>query len=140
MTSLTNQQLGLEWRNGNTLIAYCQDQTALRKILSEGLFQAFSLYSKDTPLQNVSIMMADLMDTYKYEDVGLILSVIKDIRAGKRKIYGLVTPNDVNELLTAKLDELAQAREQKHYENKGFAEIAIENRTSGRISDFAPKK
>ena len=136
MTNLAKAPLGLEWRGGNSIIAYCQDKEALKQILSEGLYQALSLYSKDTPESNIKVMMADLLETYQYEPVSVIIDTIKDIRVGKRKIYGMVTPNDINELLTAKLELLSIERETIHYNNKGFDSQSITERTSGRLSDF----
>ena len=136
MTNLAKAPLGLEWRNGNAIIAYCQDKDALRQILSEGLFQALSLYSKDTPENNIKVMMADLLENYQYEPVSIIIDAIKDIRIGKRKIYGMVTPNDINELITAKLEEKSIEREQEHEQRKGYNTSSAEKRTSGRLSDY----
>lgn len=135
-TSLVKKQLGLAWKGGNTLIKYCEDPAALRKILSEGLFGAINLYSNETREESVKIMVADMLTDYEYEDVSLILEVIQDIRKGKRKIYGKVTPFDLREMITAKLQEQAINRERKHQDQKGFTDYEIGDRRSGRISDL----
>ena len=115
---------------------YCQDQNALRIILSEGLFQAISLFTRDTPEQNVKIMVQDILNDYKYEPVTVILKAIEEIRTGRVKVYGLVTPNDLREAINRQLEELAIERENEHQNSKGYGGQEISDRTSGRISDF----
>jgi hypothetical protein len=115
---------------------YCQDQNALRIILSEGLFQAISMFTKDTPEQNVRIMVEDVLRDYRYEPVTVILRAIEEIRTGQVKVYGLVTPFDLREAINRQVELLAIERERVHENNKGYGNQEIGVRTSGRISDF----
>ena len=136
MTDLQKKPLNLAWRDGNTIIKNCHDQEALKKILSEGLYQAISLYTKDTPEQNVRIMMDDILELYKFDDVTVIINAITKIRRGDFKVYGLVTPNIIKDAIHIELEELALNREREHEKNKGYKDRDTEERTSGRMSDF----
>jgi hypothetical protein len=140
LPSVIDQQTGLRFRGGSTLLGYCEDPEALRKILSEGLYGALSLFSGDTGIDAVKVMMADIIEDYKYDDVSVIIEAIKDIRKGKRKIYGKVTPFDLREIITAKLEEMADMREGQHNEIKGHGDVEVRTRTCGRISEHVQKK
>ena len=135
MTNLVKKPLGLEWRGGNNLIASCKDQNALRIILSEGLYEAISLYTRDTPEKNVKIMLPELLEHYKYEPVSVFINAINKIKRGERKIFGLVTPHDMKELIEEELNEIAIARENKPAENKGYGTSSTDPRTSSRWQD-----
>jgi hypothetical protein len=139
MTNLAKSPFGLEWTNGNTLIKYCKDPEALRKTLSEGLYGAIALYSNETKKEAVKMMIADVLEDFAFEDVSVLVDTIKDIRKGKRKIYGKVTPFDLREMITEKLEEQAIKRERQHQDKKGHGDVELEERTSGRLSDFFKK-
>ena len=135
-TTLAKRQLNLEWRGGNTtVIKYCIDQEGLRKVLSEGLYQAIKMQSKDTSEENVTQMIRDVLEDFQYEPLEVITMAITDIRKGKRKIYGMVTPFDLREMITNNLELIAIQREREHNERKGHAEVEVSKRHSGRISD-----
>ena len=111
----------LEWQDGNKIITFCKNKEALRVITSEALYQSISLYTKETSENNVKIMTADLLDKYQYDSFDVIVEAIKDIRQGKRKIFGLVTPHDIHSIIEEKLNDIAIQRERNHEKNKGFA-------------------
>lgn len=131
---------GLEWKGGSNVVKYCKDQDALRKIISEGLYNAISLFTKETPETNVSMMVADILEDYQHDSIDVIINAIKDIRKGKYKVYGLVTPSLIREAITDQLENQAIELERQHEKNKGYGSIEITERKSGRISDFVPKE
>lgn len=104
-------------------------------ILTEGLFGAISMHSKETKEDNVFLMVSDLMEDYQYDPVDVITMAITDIRKGKRKIYGIVTPFDLREMVTENLELIAIQREREHNERKGHGDVEVAKRFSGRISD-----
>ena len=111
----TVSQIG--FRSGSGLIRSCENPEILRKVLSEGLFQALSLYS-DVKVESVQLMMSSILDDFQYEPADVIIDAIKDIAGGKRKIFGRVTPNDIREVIQEKLELVAIERERKHDEQK----------------------
>ena len=146
-TNLAKNRLGLEWRVGNTsVIKYCKDKNGLRKILSEGLYQAIKMQSKETPKANVIQMIKDVLEDFENEPLEVITNAITDIRKGKRKIYGMVTPFDLREMITDNLEMVTIQREREHNDLKGHGDVEVSKRTSGRISDhfkierYKPKK
>jgi len=138
MTSLVKKLSGIGLKTGGELICHL-DQTATRKILSEGLYEAVSLYNTETKPEQIKVMVADLMEDYSYDPAMVIVDVIKDIRKGKRKIYGRVTPNDLREMITEKLEQVAIERERRHQEAKGYSDFDLSERSSGRFSDLFKK-
>lgn len=134
---LAKKQFGIEWKNGDTdgLIKNCEDPEALRKILSEGFFQAFALYTNEVNKDGVSTMVKDMIEEYQFEPVAVLVETLKDIRKGKRKIFGRVTPSDLREMITEKLEVIAIERENAHAENKGYGKADLSPRTSQRNSD-----
>jgi hypothetical protein len=138
-TSLVKSLSGLAWKTGDkkNLIINCADQTALRKILSEGLYQAVSLYSDDTKQGSIVTMVQDLIEDYKYDPVNVIIGTIDDIRKGRKKIYGRVNPADLREMITEKLDSIALDAEADHHDRKGYGEVDLSERDSSRNSDGA---
>ena len=104
-------------------------------ILTEGLFGAISMHSKETKEDNIFIMINDIMEDYKHDPVEVITMAITDIRKGKRKIYGMVTPFDLREMITENLETIAIQRERDHNELKGHGDVEVSKRHSGRISD-----
>lgn len=137
--SVIHKSLGLSFKGGSTVIKYCENPDALRKVLSEGLYGAICLFSADTNVDTVKAMIADVIEDYKHDDVSVIIDTIADIRKGKRKIYGKVTPFDLREMITEKLEKIAIDRESKHSDNKGFGEVEAGERKSGRLSDHFKK-
>ena len=134
--NLVRKRYGLEWRAGNsTVIKYCKDQEGLRKVLSEGLYQAISMHTRETTKDNVKIMVQDVIKDFELDPVEVITMAITDIRKGKRKIYGMVTPFDLREMITENLELIAIQREREHNEKKGHGNVEISKRHSGRISD-----
>jgi len=114
---------------------YCQDQEGLRRVLSEGLYQAISMHSKETTIDNIKIMVQDVIEDFELDPVEVVTMAIADIRKGKRKIYGMVTPFDLREMIHANLEIIAIQREREHNELKGHGDVEVTRRTSGRISD-----
>jgi hypothetical protein len=138
MTNLVKKPLGLVWRTGRTsnIIRYCEDQEALKIVLSEGLYQAISLHSEKTSEAAVKIMILDVLEDYANDPVEVVTQAITKIRKGYRKIYGKVTPTDLREMLTEEAELISLQREREHNERKGFGEVEVSERNSGRISDF----
>lgn len=141
MIVANKKRMGLAWSGGtSTVIKYCQDKDALRKILSEGLFQAFSMFTKETPENNVKIMIKDVLEQYQYEPIEAITEAINDIRKGKYKIYGLVSPFILQGAITDNLKLISIEREREHQQKKGYGDVEISKRNSGRISDHFKEK
>ena len=138
--TLARKLSSIGWNTNGKLIVNCQNPEALKVILSEGLFQAVSLYSKDTSKQNIKLMLPALLEKFKYDPVEVFVKVIKKIVLGERKIYGMVTPNDLHEMILTELEEIAIDKENEHYENKGYGKVDPGPRVSGRISDVIPKE
>lgn len=134
---LNNDQLA---KNQGSIIRYCKNKKELSSILSEGLFQAIDLYSKDTPVNNVFIMVSDLIEDYYNDPVEIIINVIKKIRKGNIKIYGRVTPHDLRDLITKELEDITIIRENDHHDLKGYSEQELGERASGRLSDLYDRK
>ena len=61
------------------------------------------------------------MEQYQYEPVEVFTRVIKKLATGTRKIYGKVTPWDIQEMIGEELEQMAIERERQHEANKGFA-------------------
>ena len=80
-----------------------------------------------------------MLEKYKYDPIAVFINVINKIIGGERKIYGIVTPNDIKEMIDDELEVLAIDREFKHNERKGHGEVEISKRHSGRISDITNK-
>ena len=117
MKNLVKNQSAIVWTVGNRkLLRYFkgEEKEILRKVLSEKLFQAISLFTRETPEQNVSLMIGDILEDYSFEPVGVIISAIDNIRKGKYKVFGLVTPNVIREALAVELEDLAIERENEH--------------------------
>ena len=60
-----------------------------------------------------------IVEDCQFDPVELPLKVIKDIARGTRKIYGQVTPHDLNEMLEEERLKISLDREADHYQNKG---------------------
>jgi hypothetical protein len=112
-----------------------KDPENLRKVLSLGLYKAISLHTKETSEENVKIMVTDILEDFAAEPIEVVTMAIADIRKGKRKIYGMVTPTDLREMITANLEKIAIHREQEHNARKGHGGVEVAVRYSGRISD-----
>lgn len=121
-TSLAKTVSEIGFRSSSGLIRSCDNPELLRKVLSEGLFQAVNLYSDMTP-ESVSLMMGAMLDEYQFEPTDVIIEAIKDLASGKKKIYGRVTPNDMRELIKEKMELVAIERERKHEEMKKGAYV-----------------
>jgi len=114
---------------------YCQEQEALKKIISEGLYQAISLYTKETPELNVKIMVPVILEKWAMSPMSVVTNAIKKIMAGERKIYGLVTPHDINEMIQYEVELLSIEKDEEHYNRKGFGEVDTSPRISSRLTD-----
>lgn len=130
-TSLAKKVSEIGFRGGKSIIKYSENPEHLRVILSEGLFQALSLFS-DVKEESVALMMSGILEDYQYEPVDVITEAIKDIASGRRKIYGRVTPNDIREVIQDKLEKVAEQRERDHEEKKKEAYIPRGKQTSLR--------
>jgi len=117
------------------LVKYSKDPETLRKVLSEGLYQAISLYTNETKAEHVKIMMADVLEDCKFDPIEVITETITDIRKGRVKIYGRVTPDVLHDLITQKRETIALARERQHTANKGYSKDDPGPRSSGRIQE-----
>ena len=134
--NLVKRPYGLAWKGGNNnLIIDCQDQDALKKIISEGLYQAISLYTKETPELNVKIMVPVILEKWRMSPMRVVTNAIKKIMAGERKIYGLVTPHDINKMIQDEVELLAIDQEEEHYDRKGYGEEDMSPRISSRFTD-----
>ena len=87
--------------------AQCNNPEQLRTVVSESLYQSISLFSKETPLNNVKIIVHDLLEDFKHDDIRIVLNAIADIRKGKFKIYGMVTPHTIREAMKPYLENTA---------------------------------
>ncbi len=135
-TNLAKRPYGLAWKGGNeNLIMYCQDQDALKKIVSEGLYQAISLYTKETPELNVKIMVPVILKKWEMSPMSVITNAIQKIMAGERKIFGMVTPHDINKMIQDEVELLAIDQEEQHYDIKGYGKEDMSPRVSSRHRD-----
>ena len=112
-TDLTTIASQIGFRNGSNLVRYSNNPEVQRKVLSEGLYQALSLYS-DVKVETVSLMMSSILEDYKNEPTHIIVDTIKDLVGGKRKIFGRVTPDIIRGLMDEKIELLSEQREREH--------------------------
>ena len=131
MSNIVKTVSEIGFKNGSKLIMASNNPDALRKVLSEGMYQALSLYS-DVKVEAVQIMMKSIMEDYKYEPVEVIEQSIKDLAGGKKKIFGRVTPNDIREVIQENLEKVAQQREANHEAKKKESYIQRGKQTSLR--------
>ena len=113
--------LKIGFKGGNATPATCTNKDLLRKVISEALYQSLTLYTRETPENNVKIMVHDILETYEHDSIDVITSAIKDIRTGKYKVYGLVTPNNIREAMIPYLEEQSIELERIHERNKGYS-------------------
>ena len=83
-------------------------------------YNSLALYSKEVKEENIKLMIPEFIEKYKHEDIAVFTNVNKAIVTGKKKIYGLVTPNDLEELFKEELENIAIEREREHEKNKGY--------------------
>jgi len=112
-TDLATIASQIGFKNGSNLVRYSNNPDVQRKVLSEGLYQALSLYS-DVKVETVSLMMSSILEDYKNEPTHIIVDTIKDLVAGKRKIFGRVSPDIIRELMDEKIQLLSEERERQH--------------------------
>jgi hypothetical protein len=119
MTDLVKIKQGLVWRNGNThqLIRDCENVEMLRKVFSESLYRAMNLYH-DTDIESVKIIVGNLLDDCDYDPIDVLGHIVTQLTTGKRKIYGKVTPNDIQELLIEAREKEAIKKEKNLHDQK----------------------
>jgi len=134
--TLTVSKIGfLDGKQGKkALVRYCKDPEALRKVVSEGFYQVMSLYA-DTSEKAVSLMVPPLLEQYSSEPVEVFTNVIKKLATGQVKVYGRITPDLINELITEQLETLTLDREAEHADNKGYGAFDPGPRRSSRIQE-----
>ena len=103
------------WRTGSThqLIRDCENIEVMRKIYSEGLYQAMNLYA-DTSTDQVRAIIHSLFSECQFDGFYVLDYAIKKLLSGSLKIYGRVTPSDINGLITEARNKQAEVKERQH--------------------------
>jgi len=107
------------------------EKALLATVISETIFNRVKLFTRETPASNIEDMVKFVLEETKGHDPLFIWQNVS-AKVMKRKVYGIFTPFDLNELLEEAREEWAIELEREHELRKGADNHA---RTSSRINE-----